>query len=150
MPVLVHAVRSRTQWYNASRMRTPLNIFLSMVLLRHSSCVHSLVLCVRVLATMLYDRVREQYSYSVFVLLHSIVPALLVLYYRIHPRRLWYNSYLHALFRAVRSRSRTGTVPLVYWYCCTPCLHSCCTTAYTPVYCGTNSHLRTLLRNVRS
>ena len=80
------------------------------------------------------------------------MPALIVLDDRVRPSILWYNSYLHALFRAVRSRSRTKTVPLVYWYCCTPSiLHSsCCTTAYATVYCGTNPHLRALLRDVRS
>ena len=88
----------------------------------------------------------------IFLVLHSIVPALVVLYDRIRPSILWYNVFLHALFRAVRYRSRTGTVPLVYWYGCTPsCLHSsCCTTAYSPVYCGTNRRLRALLRAVRS
>ena len=73
VPALVRAVLSRTQWHNAIlkvkhewdralRMRTAVNIILCMVSLTHSSCVHSLVPYVRVLATMLYDRVREQYS----------------------------------------------------------------------------------------
>ena len=75
-----------------------------------------------------------------------------MLHDRVRPSILWYTSYLHALFSSVRSRSRTGTVPLVYLYCCAPsCLHSsCCTTAYTPVYFGANSHLRALRRDVRS
>ena len=38
------------QWHSASRLRTPVNIILVMVSLRHSSCVRSLVLYVRVLA----------------------------------------------------------------------------------------------------
>ena len=151
MPTIVRAVRSRTQWHNASRMRTPVNLILSMVSLRNSLCVYSLVLCVRVLAIMLSDRVRELYYYIVYL-------------YRCTPSCPHFSSCTtaHALVYC-------GTVPaytlsrytisiayghstLVYWYCCTPsCPHSsCCTTSCAPVYCGTISHLRTLLSDVRS
>ena len=69
---LLRAVRSRTPWDAADvRMRTLVNRTIYDVLL-HSSCVCSIVLCVRVLhGIMLYDRIREQYfRYSGTAALH--------------------------------------------------------------------------------
>ena len=162
VPALVGAVLSRTQWHNASlnveiewhralRMRTAVNIILSMVSLRHSSCVHSLVLYVRVLVTILYDRLWEQSSYgSVFALLHSIVPTLVVLCDRVRPSILWYELVPVCTLSCCTISMAYGNSTHVYWYCCTPsCLYSSCrTTAYAPVYCGTN--LRALFRAVQS
>ena len=164
VPALVGAVLSRTQWHNASlnveiewhralRMRTAVNIILSMVSLRHSSCVHSLVLYVRVLVTILYDRLWEQSSYgSVFALLHSIVPTLVVLCDRVRPSILWYELVPVCTLSCCTISIAYGNSTHVYWYCCTPSyLHSSCrTTANAPVCCGTNSHLRALLRDARS
>ena len=83
-------------------------------------------------------------------LLHSIVPTLLVPYDRVRPSILWYEP--ACTLSCCTISIAYGNSTHVYWYCCTPsCLHSSCrTTANAPVCCGTNSHLRALLRDARS
>ena len=161
MRVLTRALRSRTR-DNAVRSCTGTvllySVFVSLhsivptllelydrarpSILRYCTCIHSFALYD-------LDRVRAQYP-SILVLLHSVVPILLVPYDRVRPSILWYEP--ACTLSCCTISIAYGNSTHVYWYCCTPsCLHSSCrTTANAPVCCGTNSHLRALLRDARS